>query len=217
SDRVAALMDTLARAVHHAHERGVIHRDLRPNNILLTEDGHPKLTDFGLAKRLDEVSVTKTGELMGTPSYMSPEQAYGQSKQVGPHTDVWMLGAVLYECLTGRPPFKEATLPQTILAVLHTEPVRPRTIQPSVPRDLETICLKCLRKEPHKRYASAAALAEDIQRFLRDEPIRARPVGPAEKLWRWVRRHPLAAGLLAAGLLAPAVALITLSLLSGRL
>src|SRR5262249_35685187 len=183
----------------------------------------PKITDFGLAKCADGDgeaafrSHTVTGEVLGTPNYMAPEQATVPRQPVGPPTDVYALGAILYELLTGRPPLTGGTALATVLQVLHNEPVPVTSLLPDVPRDLETICLKCLRKEPRQRYGSALELAEDVQRFLRDEPIRARPVRAAEKLWRWVRHHPALAGLLAAGLLAPAVALITLSLLSARL
>jgi serine/threonine protein kinase len=184
----------------------------------------PKITDFGVAKCVagdGEApglgSSTVTGELLGTPHYMAPEQAAAPRQPVGAAADVYALGAILYELLTGRPPFTGETPLSTVLQVLHNEPVSVTSLQPNMPRDLETICLKCLRKEPHKRYASALELAEDIRRFLRDEPIRARPVGPVERLWRWARRHPVAAGLLAAGLLAPVVALTALSLLSARL
>jgi hypothetical protein len=191
---------------------------------LRTSDFAPKITDFGLAKCVggdgeapDPRGATVTGELLGTPNYMAPEQATAPRQPVGPAADVYALGAILYELLTGRPPFAGETPLATALQVLHNEPVSVTTLQPGVPRDLETICLKCLRKEPRKRYGSARELAEDLQRFLRDEPVRARPVMAGERLWRWVRRHPLPAGALGAGLLAPAVALIALSLLSGRL
>ena len=240
----AQLVETLARAVHAAHANGVIHRDLKPANILLRDEREgargesrdlsplaprlaslaPKITDFGLAKCAggdgeapDLRGPTVTGDLLGTPNYMAPEQAMVPRQPVGPAADVYALGAILYELLTGRPPFTGETPLATVLQVLHNEPVSVTSLQPNVPRDLETICLKCLRKEPRQRYGSALELAEDLQRFLRDEPIRARPVRAVEKLWRWVRRHPAPAGLLAAGLLAPAVALITLSLLSARL
>ena len=227
----AQLIEILARAVHAAHANGVIHRDLKPANILLgAEQGtgvfpaSVKITDFGLAKcasgggQLPEPhGPTATGEMLGTPNYMAPEQAIARSQPVGPTADVYSLGAILYELLTGRPPFTGQTPLTTVLQVLHNEPVSVTSLQPNVPRDLETICLKCLRKDPRQRYASALELAEDVDRFLRDEPIRARPVGAAEKLWRWVRRHPATAILLAAGLLAPLVALVTLSFLSARL
>ena len=184
----------------------------------------PKITDFGVAKCAggdgeapDLRGPTVTGELLGTPNYMAPEQAMVPRQPVGPAADVYALGAILYELLTGRPPFTGETPLATVLQVLHNEPVSVTSLQPNVPRDLETICLKCLRKDPRKRYGSALELAEDVQRFLRAEPIRARPVMAVERLWRWVRRHPLPAGLLAAGLLAPVVALIAMSLLSARL
>jgi serine/threonine protein kinase len=236
----AQLVETLARAVHAAHANGVIHRDLKPANILLSEvregtnDPHdelsplatriPKITDFGLAKcaegngeAADFRGHTVTGDVLGTPNYMAPEQAMVPRQPIGPPADVYALGAILYEILTGRPPFAGETPLATILQVLHHDPVPVTSLQPNVPRDLETICLKCLNKEPGQRYQSALELAEDLQRFLRDEPIQARPAGAAEKLRRWVRNHPGAAGLLAAGLLAPVVALITFSLLSARL
>jgi serine/threonine protein kinase len=184
----------------------------------------PKITDFGLAKcaggdgeEPDVRAPTVTGELLGTPNYMAPEQAMVPRQPVGPAADVYALGAILYELLTGRPPFTGETPLATVLQVLHNEPVSVTSLRPDVPRDLETICLKCLRKDPRKRYGSALELAEDVQRFLRDEPIRARAVMAWEKLWIWVRRYPLPAGLLAAGVLAPAVALVVLSLLSARL
>jgi serine/threonine protein kinase len=190
----------------------------------LTSDLWPKITDFGLAKCTDGDGEapdlrdpTVTGEVLGTPNYMAPEQAMVPRQTVGPAADVYALGAILYELLTGRPPFTGGTPLATVLQVLHNEPVAVTSLQPGVPRDLETICLKCLRKEPRERYASALELAEDVQRFLRGEPIRARPVSPVESLRRWVRRHPVPAGLLAAGLLTPVVAFIALSLLSARL
>jgi WD40 repeat protein/tRNA A-37 threonylcarbamoyl transferase component Bud32 len=194
----AELVATLARAVQAAHEKGVIHRDLKPANVLLAEDGTPKLTDFGLAKQLDvNAGQTPSGAVLGTPGYMGPEQARGHTGAIGPPADVYGLGATLYECLTGRPPFKAATTLDTILQVLRDEPVPPRQLVPHVPRDLETVCLKCLQKEPVRRYANAAALAEDLRRFLRGEPVKARPVGSVGRAWRWCRRNPVVAGLLA--------------------
>jgi serine/threonine protein kinase len=186
--------------------------------------GVPKIADFGLAKiAYGELrgqghrSLTVTGDLVGTPSYMAPEQAAPSGAPVGPAADVYALGAILYELLTGRPPFRGETLLDTVLQVLHSEPVSVTGLQPNVPRDLETICLKCLRKEPQHRYPTASEFADDIQRFLRGKPIKARPRGTAEKVWRWIREHPVPSGLLAAGALAPIVALIILSLLSARL
>jgi WD40 repeat protein/tRNA A-37 threonylcarbamoyl transferase component Bud32 len=207
----AALVEKLAVAMEAAHQKGVIHRDLKPANVLLAEDGTPKITDFGLAKKLDAAGQTQTGAVMGTPSYMAPEQAGGSSKQVGPAADVYALGAILYECLTGHPPFKSAVPVDTVLQVLSEEPVPPSRLLPKCPRDLETICLKCLQKEPRKRYASAAGLAEDLRHFLAGEPIRARPVGAPERLWRWCRRNPLVAGLTAATVLFVAVSFLAVA------
>jgi tRNA A-37 threonylcarbamoyl transferase component Bud32/DNA-directed RNA polymerase subunit RPC12/RpoP len=185
----ARLARTLALAIHAAHEAGVVHRDLKPANVLLTKNGTPKITDFGLAKKLGEAGQTATGAVMGTPSYMAPEQAGGKSKEIGLHTDVYALGALLYELLTGRPPFRAATSLDTILQVVSDEPVPPRILQKKTPRDLETICLKCLQKEPRQRYASARALAEDLGRFLAgDPPIHASPLDELETAVRWARK-----------------------------
>jgi serine/threonine-protein kinase len=186
----ADLIETLARAVAYAHAHGVVHRDLKPANVLLTQDGVPKITDFGIAKRLEDVGQTKTGTLLGTPSYMAPEQARGETHAVGPPADVYALGAILYELLTGRPPFQAATTMDTIVKVTHEEVVAPSRLRPGLPVDLETICLKCLQKEPNHRYPSATALADDLGRYLADEPIVARPIGSIERLWRWCRRNP---------------------------
>lgn len=202
ADDAARLTETLARAMHVAHQNNIIHRDLKPANVLLTRDGTPKITDFGLAKQLDSATGgTRTGAIMGTPSYMSPEQAAGRSRDIGPHTDVYALGAMLYEFLTGRPPFLADSGWDTVLQVVNDDPVPPRRLQPKVPHDLETICLKCLEKEPRKRYASAAALADDLARFLKHEPIAARRTGPLERLWKWARRRPAAAVLAACAVL----------------
>jgi hypothetical protein len=195
----ARLVETLAGAVHLAHSRNVVHRDLKPSNVLLTAGGSPKIADFGLARQLDaDQGQTQAGLVMGTPSYMAPEQASGQAHAAGPAADLWALGAVLYECLTGRPPFKGATVAETLAQVRDREPAAPRALNPAVPRDLDTICLKCLRKQPEQRYSSARELGEDLGRFLRGELVLARPVGHLERLSLWARRRPAVAGLLAA-------------------
>jgi tetratricopeptide (TPR) repeat protein/tRNA A-37 threonylcarbamoyl transferase component Bud32 len=214
----ARLVETLADAIHYAHQQGVIHRDLKPANVLLSGEGRgargespdrsplapdlssliPKITDFGLAKFvLTGSDLTLSGELLGTPSYMAPEQI-SKSGPITAAVDVYGLGVILYEALTGRPPFAAATVEATLLLVRQDEPVPPRRLQPTVPRDLETICLKCLRKEAGRRYASAQDLADDLRRFRAGEPIRARPVGPGERVVAWCRRKPAVAGLLAA-------------------
>jgi tetratricopeptide (TPR) repeat protein len=220
--RAAQVVEQLARGMASAHGRGVVHRDLKPENVLLTSDGIAKIADFGLAKRAQAgPSLTNTGVIVGTPSYMAPEQASGQSKAAGPAADVYALGAILYRVLTGRPPFQAATALETVMQVLHSEPVPPTQLQPSVPRDLETICLKCLQKEPAKRYASASALADDLERFLRHEPILARPLGRWERLVKWARRRPavaaLSAALLALTLLVIGGLLIGIGLISAAL
>jgi serine/threonine-protein kinase len=178
--RAAELVAELAGAIHHAHERGIVHRDLKPSNVLFAEEGVPKITDFGLARRLDEPGHTATGEVLGTPAYMAPEQAAGK-KDVGPLTDVWALGAILYECLTGRPPFKAATAFETIQQVVSEDPAPPRQFNALVPRDLEMVCLKALAKEPGRRYASAGDMASDLRRFLGGDVIAARARGR----WWW--------------------------------
>jgi serine/threonine-protein kinase len=204
--QAAALVESLARAMHAAHQKGILHRDLKPANVLLAADGTPKITDFGLAKKLDEAGQTTSGAVVGTPSYMAPEQAAGNLPAIGPASDVYALGAILYECLTGRPPFRAAHALDTLLQVVHCEPVPPRQLNGQVPRDLETICLKCLHKLPARRFGSALALADDLRRFGAGEPIAARPVGRLERAVKWVRRHP-ARALAAAVLLASALAL----------
>jgi tetratricopeptide (TPR) repeat protein len=214
----ARLVETLAEAIHYAHQQGVIHRDLKPANVLLAppplsgesavnpkdrsplapEHAAPKVTDFGLAKFLTGSDLTKTGDVLGTPSYMAPEQATGKSEVISEAVDVYGLGAILYEALSGRPPFTAATAAATVRQVQEEEPAPLRRLQQAVPRDLETICLKCLRKEAARRYGSARELADDLRRFRTGEPIRARPVSAGERVLVWCRRKPLVAGLLAA-------------------
>jgi WD40 repeat protein/serine/threonine protein kinase len=211
----AQLIETLARAIHYAHQRGIVHRDLKPSNVLLANgfptpismrstpadlDGPsraawsrslPKITDFGIAKQLSRTEAeTRDGDVIGTPSYMAPEQAGGEASQIGPAADVYSLGVLLYEMLTGRVPLLDVNVLDTLLRVRNEEPVSPRRLQPRLPRDLETICLKCLRKEPSQRYASAEQLADDLHRFLSHEPIRARPTPIWERFRKWIRRSP---------------------------
>jgi hypothetical protein len=220
----AQLVEVLARAMQAVHQRGIVHRDLKPANILLqvVDDGAadssaavllgpqtvvPKITDFGLAKRLEAVAgQTQTGAVLGTPSYMSPEQAAGKTRAIGPASDIYALGAILYEMITGRPPFKAETAWDTVLQVLSQEPIPPSRLSVNVPRDLETICLKCLRKEPGQRYSTARALADDLRCFLNHEPIQARPVTAWDRGVKWLRRRP-------AAVLASAVLLLVLGLL----
>ena len=204
-NRAVRLTRTIAEAVHYAHQHAILHRDLKPSNVLLDALDQPHVTDFGLAKRLTNskletpnLELTLSGQTLGSPQYTPPELAEGRPRDVGPRSDVYSLGALLYHLLTGRPPFVGETVPAVLEQVVRCEPVSPRLLHPAVSRDLETICLKCLEKEPAKRYPTAQALADELNRFLHDEPIHARPVGRVEKAWRWCRRKPALAASLAA-------------------
>ncbi len=205
----AKLLVKLADAAAHAHSRGVVHRDIKPANVLLAGDGEPRLTDFGLAKvgRLDQ-GLSVTGQVLGTPAYMAPEQAAGKVHEVGTGADVYALGAVLYDLLTGRPPFAGDSAAVTLQKVMNEEPVRPRQHNAAVPRDLETICLKCLEKDPAKRYATALELGADLRAYLDGRPITARPTGSMERAWRWVARNPAVASSVAFGVLALVIGLV---------
>ncbi|WP_165226814.1 serine/threonine-protein kinase [Aquisphaera insulae] len=225
ADRAAALVETLAPAVNHAHERGVVHRDLKPANVLLTAAGEPKIADFGLARLVaGDSHQTDSGAMVGTPSYMAPEQVDGGPRRIGPATDIYALGAILYEALTGRPPFRGESPVETLLQVRGADVVPPRRLRPDLPRDLETICLKCLEKDPKRRYATATALANDLKAHREGRPIVARPVPAWERAWLWARRQKaMAAGvalvaLAAIALLAGGVVHnVVLSRLNGRL
>jgi len=198
-EEAAELVQSIAEALAYAHDKGIIHRDLKPQNILLGQDGKPRVTDFGLAKQIESDSnLTGTGQVMGTPSYMPPEQAAGKTDEIGPLADVYSLGAILYELITGRPPFQSASALDTLMQVIEKDPVAPRILNPEVPRDLETICLKCLQKDRQHRYASADELVDELQRFLNGEPIQARPVSNIERARKWCRRKPVVATLIGA-------------------
>ena len=205
--RAVELIAKVARTVHFAHEHGILHRDIKPGNILLDQKGEPHLTDFGLARLVEtESTVTRTREVMGTPSYMAPEQAMGDNAAISSATDVYGLGAVLYQLLTGRPPFAGGTTYETTKLLLDTEPRQPRVLNRKIDRDISTICLKCLEKDPKRRYSTALALAEDLEHWLKHEPIQARRTGILARGKRWVRRNPTTA--IAAVLLVSLVAAV---------
>jgi serine/threonine protein kinase len=189
--RAAACVRAVAEAIQYAHERGILHRDLKPSNVLLDAAGNPHVTDFGLAKKLNsDPQLTLSGQVLGSPNFMPPEQAAGKHRELTPASDVYSLGALLYHLLTGRPPFLADNVPATLRLVSESEPMAPRRLVPTIPRDLETICLKCLEKEQPRRYGNARELGEELDRFLNDEPIHARPLSPTEKFARLCRRHP---------------------------
>src|SRR5258707_2590747 len=196
--QAAELIAKVALTVHYAHEHGILHRDIKPGNILLDKKGEPHLTDFGLARLVEtESTVTRTKEVLGTPSYMAPEQAVGETTKLTSATDVYGLGAVLYQLLTNHPPFAGGTTYETIRLLLDKEPRPPRLLNPKIDRDLSTICLKCLEKDPQRRYSSALALAEDLEHWLKHEPIHAKASGFFTRSTKWVRRKPAIAGLIA--------------------
>jgi tRNA A-37 threonylcarbamoyl transferase component Bud32/tetratricopeptide (TPR) repeat protein len=200
--RAAEVVRTIAETMQFAHEKGIVHRDLKPSNVLVDAQQRPLITDFGLAKHQEnESQLTVSGAVIGTPSYMPPEQAEGKGSLIGPRSDLYSLGAILYELVTGRPPFRAASPFETIRQVIQDEPLSPRLVNPGVPMDLETICLKCLQKDPARRYATSQDLADELGRFLRGEPILARPIGSLARLWRLCRRYPVAASAIAAAVL----------------
>jgi WD40 repeat protein len=204
--KAARYVKLIAEAIHYAHQQGILHRDLKPSNVLVDASDQPRITDFGLAKRLDgDASLTVTGQMLGSPNFMPPEQASSQRGKVGRHSDVYGLGAILYHLLTARPPFQAESFESVLNQVLNTEPVSPRLLNSSVPADLETICIKCLQKEPSRRYQSAQELADELDRFLHDKPIHARPVTRVERAWRWCRRNPVVASMGVALFLAIAI------------
>jgi WD40 repeat protein/predicted Ser/Thr protein kinase len=203
--RAAAYVQAIAAAVHYAHQHGILHRDLKPANIIIDDNDDPRITDFGLAKKLNDSafstldsSLTLSGQVLGSPNYLPPEQAEPKRGVLGPPSDVYALGAILYHLVTGRPPFQAESLTTLLRQVIETDPVTPRSLNPGIPRDLETICLKCLEKESRRRHGTAQALADDLERFLKGEPVLARPVGASDKVWRWCLRQPVKAGLVTA-------------------
>ena len=211
SAKAAESMRDVASAVQYAHQRRILHRDLKPSNVLVDVRGRPRVTDFGLAKRVEgDSQLTVSGAAVGTPGYMSPEQAEGKHAEVGPASDIYSLGAILYELLTGRAPFSGDTPFDTIAQVLEGEPVPPRRLNPRASRDLETICLKCMARDPQQRYGSAQALADDLDRYLLGEPILARPLGLIGRSWKWARHRPTLAVTLAALMLLYAMHLVCL-------
>lgn len=199
ADRYAS---TIAEAIHYAHEHGILHRDLKPVNVLIDANDQPRVTDFGLAKRLaGDSDLTVSGQLLSSPNYLPPEQATGKRGTLSRQSDVYALGAILYHALTGRPPFLGEGMAETVQQVLHMEPVSPRRLNPSVPADLETVCLKCLEKEPGKRYATAQLLAAELGRFLEGKPVLAQPMGRLAKAWRWYQGNSRLAVAIGAALL----------------
>jgi eukaryotic-like serine/threonine-protein kinase len=216
--QAAQLLVTIARAIAHAHDHGVLHRDLKPSNVLVDLDGVPHVTDFGLARRVGaEAHLTLTGQILGTPGYMAPEQAFGRPQDVGTAADIYSLGALFYHLLTGRAPFVGESPTAVLRQLEQREPVSPRLLNPAVPRDAETPCLKALKKEPSRRYASAGEFADDIERFLRGEPIHARPVSGGERLGRWARRRPAAATAIGVAALLVATVLLLINRANVRL
>jgi eukaryotic-like serine/threonine-protein kinase len=203
SEKAARYVKLIAEAIHYAHEQGILHRDLKPSNVLVeAATDQPRVTDFGLAKRLDGASsLTVTGQVLGSPNFMPPDQAGSERAKVGRHSDVYALGGILYYLLTARAPFQADSLEGIIRDVLSVEPIAPRLLNPSVPRDLETICLKCLEKLPERRYGTAQELADELDRFHRHEPIQARPVTRSERTWRWCLRNPALASTCVAALI----------------